>query len=266
MERGSFRPVTVATNDMLDGARRVCFIDQCKCGEQDWPSAEMTLENLLAEGQLNHADFLARSISSALLAEPFSFLSSASITNWRVTSRATPIAWSDWSWEFPACSRFSTRITITISGCESALGRMFKGGLKLYVYPMIDEKTGKIVTAGHARVAPNLTSLFQNLTGQSVQLKRSPIIVRTTSGEFILPDKLTRSCNRATPAGSEWFHPEVVTMIKERGFFGYSGRSKAAQSCLPRAGPGRKARLSARFPLLGPLKHHGPPRRFCCWY
>ena len=60
MERGSFRPVTYATNDMLNGARSE-FLKQCKCSEDDLVVLmEMTLENLLSEGQLNHADFLAR--------------------------------------------------------------------------------------------------------------------------------------------------------------------------------------------------------------
>src|SRR5207253_9311497 len=60
VERGSFRPVTYATNDMLDGARHV-FLSQCHASEEDLiVLMEMTLENLLAEGQLNHADFLAR--------------------------------------------------------------------------------------------------------------------------------------------------------------------------------------------------------------
>src|SRR5437870_9568478 len=60
VERGNFRPVTYATNDMLDGARRV-FMKHCDCSEDEVVVLmEMTLENLLAEGQLNHADFLAR--------------------------------------------------------------------------------------------------------------------------------------------------------------------------------------------------------------
>ncbi len=46
---------------------------------------------------------------------------------------------------------------------SEALGRMFKHGLKLYVYPMIDEKTGKITTATQVEVAPNLRSLYQYL-------------------------------------------------------------------------------------------------------
>src|SRR5437588_12063863 len=45
---------------MLEGARRQ-FLKESDCSEQDLVVLmEMTLENLLAEGQLNHADFLAR--------------------------------------------------------------------------------------------------------------------------------------------------------------------------------------------------------------
>src|SRR5205085_259816 len=58
VERGSFRPVTYATNDMLDGARRV-FLEKCGCSDEQLAVImEMTLENLLSEGQLNHPDFL----------------------------------------------------------------------------------------------------------------------------------------------------------------------------------------------------------------
>src|SRR6185295_5985064 len=60
IERGSFRPVTYATNDMLDGARKI-YLSQPEAKEEDLVVLmEMTLENLLAEGGLDHADFLAR--------------------------------------------------------------------------------------------------------------------------------------------------------------------------------------------------------------
>jgi hypothetical protein len=34
---------------------------------------------------------------------------------------------------------------------------MFKSGLKLYVYPVIDESTGKLITAHNLEVAPTST-------------------------------------------------------------------------------------------------------------
>ncbi len=37
-------------------------------------------------------------------------------------------------------------------GILEALGRMFKGGLKLYVYPMIDESTGRLSAQHRSRL------------------------------------------------------------------------------------------------------------------
>src|ERR1700756_458900 len=60
VERGSFRPVTVATKDMLAGAGRR-FLKHCDCSEDEIVVLmEMTLENLRADGRVDHADFLAR--------------------------------------------------------------------------------------------------------------------------------------------------------------------------------------------------------------
>src|SRR5262249_52559844 len=59
-ERGGFWAVTYAPNDLLDGARRV-FLEHCDCSEDDIVVLmEMTLENLRADGKVDHADFLAR--------------------------------------------------------------------------------------------------------------------------------------------------------------------------------------------------------------
>ena len=45
---------------MLDGARRV-FLKHCDCSEDEIVVLmEMTLENLRADGKVDHADFLAR--------------------------------------------------------------------------------------------------------------------------------------------------------------------------------------------------------------
>ncbi len=47
-------------------------------------------------------------------------------------------------------------------GILEALGRMFKSGLKLFVYPMEDEKTGRAADGAKAEVAPNLHHLYQH--------------------------------------------------------------------------------------------------------
>ena len=147
VERGSFRPVTYATNDMLDGARKV-FLKECGCSEKDLVVLmEMTLGNLLSEGQLNHADFLARvdilgALGRTVLVSRFGeYYRLASYLS-RYTNKMIGLVMG-----VPSLMEiFDEKYYLNLEGgILEALGRMFKGGLKLYVYPMIDEETGKIL-------------------------------------------------------------------------------------------------------------------------
>src|SRR5260370_27289935 len=165
IERGSFRPVTYATNDMLEGARGQ-FQKEAGCSEKDTVVLmEMTLENLLSEGQLNHADFLARvdilgALGRTVLISKFGEYYRLAGYVSRYTNRMIGLVMG-----VPSLMEiFDEKYYLNLEGgILEALGRMFKGGLKLYVYPMIDEATGKIVTAKQLEVAPNLRSLFQYL-------------------------------------------------------------------------------------------------------
>src|SRR6201993_3088867 len=165
VERGSFRPVTYATNDMLDGGRRV-LLKKCGCSEDQLVVLmEMTLENLLSEGQLDHADFLARvdilgALGRTVLVSRFGEYYRLAAYLSRYTNQMIGLVMG-----VPSLLEiFDERYYLNLEGgILEALGRMFKSGLKLFVYPALDEKTGKITTATHLEVAPNLRSLFQYL-------------------------------------------------------------------------------------------------------
>src|SRR5216110_2151966 len=165
VERGSFRPVTYATNDMLEGARHV-FLKECNCSESELVVLmEMTLENLLAEGQLNHADFLERvdilgALGRTVLISKFGEYYRLAGYLSRYTTKMIGLVMG-----VPTLHEiFDEKYYLNLEGgILEALGRMFKSGLKLYVYPMIDETSGKIITAKQIHVAPNLRSLFQYL-------------------------------------------------------------------------------------------------------
>ncbi len=226
VERGNFRPVTCATNDMLDGARRV-FMKHCDCSEDEVVVLmEMTLENLLANGQVDHADFLARvdilrALGRTVLISRFGEYYRLAWYLFRYTNRAIGLVMGVPSLIEIFNEKYYTNLE---GGILEALGRMFKGGLKLYVYPMVDETSGKLVTATQIEVARNLRSLFQYLIdNQYVQeiadyhpeyLRIHPpdVLARLQSGDG--------SWERMVP-------PEVVHIIKKREFFGYR-RSIAA--------------------------------------
>jgi hypothetical protein len=95
---------------------------------------------------------------------------------------------------------------------------MFKGGLKLYVYPRIDEATGKVVTATQIKVAPNLRSLFQYLIdNQYVQeiADYHPEYLR------IHPSDVLARLQSGDGRWEQMVPPEVAQVIKKREFFGY---------------------------------------------
>lgn len=220
VERGSFRPVTYATNDMLDGARPV-FLKQCGCSEKDLVVLmEMTLENLLSEGQLNHADFLARvdilrALGRTVLISKFGEYYRLAGYLSRYTNRMVGLVMG-----VPSLMEiFDEKYYLNLEGgILEALGRMFKGGLKLFVYPMIEEKTGRIVTATQIEVAPNLRSLFQYLIDN--QFIEEITHYHPEYLRIYPPDALAK----LQSGDSSWERmvpPEVVQIIKEREFFGY---------------------------------------------
>ncbi len=221
VERGSFRPVTHATNDMLDGARRV-FLQQCKYREEELVVVmEMTLENLLSEGQLNHADFLARvdilgALGRTVLISKFGEYYRLAAYVARYTNKMIGLVMG-----LPSLMEiFDEKYYLNLEGgILEALGRMFKSGLKLYVYPMIDETTGELLTATKLDVAPNLCSLFQYLIDNEFIQEISEF-----NPEYLrsYPPEALEKLQSGDPAWEEMVPLEVVAMIKKRGFFGYT--------------------------------------------
>jgi len=220
VERGSFRPVTYATNDMLDGARRV-FLKRCHCSEDDVVVLmEMTLENLLADGQVDHADFLARvdilgALGRTVLISRFREYYRLAAYLFRYTNRAIGLVMGVPSLIEILNEKYYTNLE---GGILEALGRMFKGGLKLYVYPMIDEVSGKIVMATQIEVAPNLHSLFRYLIdNQYVQeiTDYHPEYLR------IHPPDVLAKLQTGDSRWERMVPPEVAHIVKKREFFGY---------------------------------------------
>jgi hypothetical protein len=220
IERGSFRPVTYATNDMLEGARRQ-FLKQTGCSEKELVVLmEMTLENLLAEGQLNHADFLQRvdilgALGRTVLISKFGEYYRLAGYLSRYTNKMIGLVMG-----VPSLHEiFDEKYYLNLEGgILEALGRMFKHGLKLYVYPMVDDKTGKVVTATRVEVAPNLRSLFQYLIDN-----RYIEEIADYRKDFlrIYPATVLAKLKAGDDGWEEMVPPEVAQIIKEREFFGY---------------------------------------------
>jgi hypothetical protein len=105
-------------------------------------------------------------------------------------------------------------------GILESFGRMFKNDLKLYVYPLLESKTGALISAANLRVAPNLRHLHAYLVEnryienlRDYDEKALPILSRDVLQKIRSGDTTWDSM----------VPPQVAQMIRERKLFGCKG-------------------------------------------
>lgn len=222
VERGSFRPVTHVNVDMLE-----CALERFRHepGVEEEPVAlmEITMRNLLAEGDLDLSDFLARAEVLAatgrivLISDYFEYQRLAAYLR-RYSKNQIAIALGAGSLAELLDERYYELLE---GGILESFGRLFKNQLKLYVYPLRDAGTGHLTTVHNLPVAGPLRHLFTYL------VERGCIEPLENYQEGVLHifsrDVLTKirdadeTWEAMVPAG-------VADVIRRRGFFGYKGR------------------------------------------
>jgi hypothetical protein len=165
VERGSFRPVTNTTLDMLERAQEQFMEEPGVKGEQPVVLMEMTLRNLLAEGGVDHKDFLQRvdilsSLGKTVLISNYARYYRLVAYLARYTQKNIGIALGVPSLKEIFDEKFYTDLE---GGMLEALGRLFKNSVKLFVYPWRDPVTGQVTTAENMKVARHLQNLYAHL-------------------------------------------------------------------------------------------------------
>jgi hypothetical protein len=155
VERGSFRPVTHVNVDMLNCATAQFVQEPLVKGKQVVVLMEITMHNLLATGELDAKDFLAR---VDLLGDiGFNVLISNYSEYYRLTSY------------FRRYTKEMIGVTMGINnlieifnekyyenlegGILESFGRLFRNSVKLYIYPMRQDGFDVYTSAGQS--APN---------------------------------------------------------------------------------------------------------------
>ena len=165
VERGSFRPATKLTLDMLSCAQ-AHFVQEPKVqGEDVHVLMEMTLRNLTDGGQINHQDFLDRadilmSLGKDVLISNYGEFHRLAAYFFQYTQKMIGIVMG-----VPTLREiFEEKYYSDLGGgILESFGRLFKNDLKLYIYPLRDQKTGALITAGNMRVASHLRHLYSYL-------------------------------------------------------------------------------------------------------
>ena len=156
IERGSFRPVTKVTVDMLKCAQAQFVQEPGVQGEGVVVLFEMTLKNLREDDAINPQDFLDRAdilaaLGKTVLISNYGEYHRLAAYLFRSTRKPIGIVMG-----VPTLRELfeETYYADLEGGILESFGRLFKNDLKIYAYPLLDSKTNALITAGNLRVEP----------------------------------------------------------------------------------------------------------------
>jgi hypothetical protein len=218
--RGSFRPVTNVAVDMLHCALHQFGQEPDNQGEDVQVITEMTLRNIQKGDAIDDRDFLdradlIRTLGRSVLISNFGEFYRLANYLQRFTSKLIGLAMGVPTLREIFEEKYYSHLA---GGILESFGRMFKNELKLYVYPLLDPKTGDIATAGDLRVAPRLQHLYNFLIeNHHIQPIRDykPEYLRIFS-----PD-VYRRIQEGDPTWVDDVPPNVALLICQRHLMGY---------------------------------------------
>jgi hypothetical protein len=223
VERGSFRPVCHVNMDMLECARDNFERDlpPSESGGEIIELMELTMRNLREEGgEIDRADFLARadmlaaSGKTVLISDYFEYYRLAAYLG-HYTRQRIAITMGASSLRDLFEEKYYGELE---GGILESFGRLFKNDLRLYIYPLLDQATGKLVTVDNLDVAPHLRKLYGYLveSGSIVQLEN----VNRDYLHIFSRDAL-RKIRDGDQSWESMVPPLVAEVIKRRQFLGY---------------------------------------------
>ncbi|HCD22915.1 MAG TPA: nicotinate-nucleotide adenylyltransferase [Flavobacteriaceae bacterium] len=216
--RGSFRPVTLVNEDMFQKSLDMFLHESTVDPNNTIVLFEITLSNLKVSGEIDERDFLDRAeLLCALghtvliskfqeyykLVEYFNEYTKARIGLSMGVNNLVAI--------------FDEKYYRHLSGgILEAFGKLFFKDLKVYLYPMIDEETGELITSNNMNVHPRMRELFKffKYNGKVVDIiDYDPEILNIFSRDVLQKIKNNES-------GWEKMLPEVVAeQINEKQLF-----------------------------------------------
>jgi hypothetical protein len=231
LARGSFRPVSYSHLDILRSARD-SFQKQLPAsqGGDLVELAELTMRQLRGDrGQVDRHDFLLRADMLAavgktvLISDYFEFERLAAFIGRHTKGRTAFVVGAGTLREI-----FDERLHPESEGEHlQAVAQLFKDGLTLYVYPLLDPKSGAVETASSFEPGERLRGLYRHVLERG--LVRGLDNYDPAHAAVFSRDVLER-IRASDPRWQDMVPGEVATLIRERRAFGFqpsAGKSAA---------------------------------------
>jgi hypothetical protein len=220
LERGRFRPVTHVNMDMLDAARQKFIRESGVTEDSVIPVMEITMKNLLAEGDLDLTDFVSRAEvlsttgHAVLISDFFEYYRLAAYLG-RYTDGRIAITLGAGSLLELFDEAFYTHLR---GGILESFGRLFKNDLKIYVYPLKDRETGQLTTVDNLPIPRPLDQLYNYLVSRRCI---EPLDNINHGYLDIFSHEVLEMIRGGSDNWESLVPPTIASAIKSRRLFGY---------------------------------------------
>ena len=163
--RGNFRPITYVGLDMIKSSYRIFKKDPDHQKGQTITLCEMTLNNLLEDGDFSEQDFLDRvdilnGIGQNVMVSNYKYFYKLAIyfSQFRIKNLRIVIG-------FPTLEKILEKkyYTELKGGILEAFGKLFSENMKLYVYPSLDTTTNSLKSSCDVSLPKDIDHLYKYL-------------------------------------------------------------------------------------------------------
>ena len=250
VERGSFRPVTHVNVDMLNCAAAQFMQEPTVKGKEMMVLMEITMNNLLASGDLDADDFLARvdmlgHIGFTTLISNYSEFYRLVSYFRRYTKEMVGVAMGINTLLEIFNEKYYEELE---GGILESMGRMFRHAVKLYIYPMQQDAYDRYHTGGHPASAQSPASTQALSAGFMITARNLQVSDRLRNLYAHLLENHNLDClvgcnpdflnifsrdvlQRIKSGDDSWERlvpAKVAEIIKQRGLLGYTAKTQAA--------------------------------------
>ncbi|MFN0105472.1 MAG: TonB-dependent receptor [Bryobacteraceae bacterium] len=220
LQRGSFRPVTNVTLDMLYCGGERMVADKKIDEKRLVVLMEMSLKNLMPSDRVDHEDFMARVDILGALGHPVmisNFSASHRLTGYLRRYTKLPIGHVMGLGTLKSIFHEDYYADLS-GGILEALSLLLQGDTALYVYPMWDAAAGAPVNAEQVEVAPNLRHLFRHLL-ENRRICSLPVFDPVDLP--IMPAEILHRIQSGDTSWEKFVPPPVAERIRADKLFGY---------------------------------------------
>jgi len=222
--RGSFRPVTKVNIDMIRNGYTKFILEKRVQKENLQVLFEITLSNLIAEGEIDEEDFLARadilcSIGQTVLISNYQQYYKLLDYFGKFTTKRMGIILGVPNLKQIFEEKYYRHLS---GGILEAFGRMFNRDLKVYLYPYQKQKDGELTISTNLQVHPRFRPLFDYLlyNNRIVDIDYDPKVLH------IFSPVVLRMIKNGIQGWEDLVPAYVDNVIKEKKLFGYKSSVK----------------------------------------